>query len=201
MAAIASTVYAYLNRSTNTELLRAMPSGWRNSFYTHQKDTYIINEITVVVEYRNLYDHLELLVNGDSFKVVPISSSQNELKMEMDGRLLTYFVSQKVNKYFVHNATVGNIVLLKKDRLPIKEKEKVVGGYESPMPCSIVKVNVKVGDNTKKGQALLVLSSMKMESVIEASEDGVVKEVYVTEGQNIEAGYLMLKMKENQKES
>jgi biotin carboxyl carrier protein len=69
------------------------------------------------------------------------------------------------------------------------------------MPCSIVKVNVKVGDDTKKGQALLVLSSMKMESVIEASEDGVVEEVYVTEGQNIEAGYLMLKMKENQKES
>ena len=35
---------------------------------------------------------------------------------------------------------------------------------------------------------------MKMENTIEAVEDGVVEEIYATEGGNVEAGFLLLKL-------
>jgi biotin carboxyl carrier protein len=39
-----------------------------------------------------------------------------------------------------------------------------------------------------------VISSMKMENTICAEEDGVVKEIYATEGSNVEAGFLLMKI-------
>jgi len=44
---------------------------------------------------------------------------------------------------------------------------------------------------------LVVLSSMKMENTIEANEDGTVEEVFVEAGANVEAGFLLLKMGDN----
>ena len=62
------------------------------------------------------------------------------------------------------------------------------------MPSSIIKVLVKEGQQISAGEGLVVLSSMKMESTICAEEDGMVEEVYVTEGVNVEAGFLLLKI-------
>lgn len=44
------------------------------------------------------------------------------------------------------------------------------------------------------GDGLMVISSMKMENTIEADQDGVVEEIYATAGQNVEAGFLLLKI-------
>lgn len=197
VAAIASTVYAYEKRKNESKLLGSLPSGWRNSFYANQRDSYKVNDTSIDVEYRHINESLQVFVGENVYEVITIDSTHNSLIIQVNGKRSKYFVSHIEDTYHVHNASIGNISLLKKERLPTKEKEKIEGGYDAPMPCSIIKVNVKVGSQVKKGEALLVLSSMKMESVIESSEDGVVEEVYVTEGQNIEAGYLMLKMKQN----
>ena len=63
------------------------------------------------------------------------------------------------------------------------------------MPSQIIKVLVEEGQDVKSGDGLVILSSMKMETTIEAAEDGVVEEVYAEEGGNVEAGYLLLKIK------
>jgi biotin carboxyl carrier protein len=81
-----------------------------------------------------------------------------------------------------------------KDRFPKKEKEKIKGGYECPMPSQIVKVLVEKGQLVNSGDALIILSSMKMENTIEAYEKGVVEQVLVNEGENVEAGFLLLKI-------
>lgn len=65
------------------------------------------------------------------------------------------------------------------------------------MPGEITKVLVQPGDKVKSGQPLLIIVSMKMENTIEAQEDGTVEEVYVQEKAFVEAGMLMLKMKES----
>ena len=46
----------------------------------------------------------------------------------------------------------------------------------------------KVGDTVKKGDALLVLEAMKMENVIKAAGDGVVKKINVSEKTAVEKG-------------
>ena len=58
----------------------------------------------------------------------------------------------------------------------------------SPMPGKVVKVLVRVGDQVKAGQGLIVVEAMKMENELRAPRDGRVKEVPVREGQAVEAG-------------
>jgi len=56
------------------------------------------------------------------------------------------------------------------------------GDVVTPMPCKISQIMVKAGDMVKKGQPLLVLEAMKMEHVMRAPVDGVVKKVLYKSG-------------------
>ena len=58
----------------------------------------------------------------------------------------------------------------------------------SPMPGTIVSVNVKAGDKVTKGQVLMILEAMKMENEIMAGADGTVTAVSVSAGQTVDAG-------------
>ncbi|MES2386919.1 MAG: biotin/lipoyl-containing protein [Bacteroidota bacterium] len=64
---------------------------------------------------------------------------------------------------------------------------------KAPMPGLILEIPVSVGTTVKKGDPLLVLEAMKMENVIKASGDGVVKEVKVKKGEKVEKGQIMLR--------
>lgn len=61
------------------------------------------------------------------------------------------------------------------------------GGFKvvSPLPGSVVKVAVEVGQEVKKGDLLLTLESMKMENSILAERDGKVTSVAVSAGQSV----------------
>ena len=67
-------------------------------------------------------------------------------------------------------------------------KVKKGAKVKSQMPGKILRVNIKAGDAVKKGQGLMVMEAMKMENEIKASQDGIVKEIKVTEGQAVETG-------------
>lgn len=56
---------------------------------------------------------------------------------------------------------------------------------KSPLPGSVVKVNVAAGQAVKKGDTLLILESMKMENPILAEQDGTVAQVAVAAGQTV----------------
>ena len=56
---------------------------------------------------------------------------------------------------------------------------------KSPLPGSVIKVLVAEGQAVKKGDTLLTLESMKMENAIMAEQDGTVKQIAVTPGQNV----------------
>ncbi len=61
----------------------------------------------------------------------------------------------------------------------------------SPMPGTILSVNVKAGDTVKKGQVLMILEAMKMENEIMAGSDGIVASVNVNQGASVESGTLL----------
>jgi biotin carboxyl carrier protein len=58
---------------------------------------------------------------------------------------------------------------------------------KAPMPGKVVKVLVKPGDAVEEGQGLVIVEAMKMENVLKSAIKGVVKEVFVNEGQAVEA--------------
>ena len=56
---------------------------------------------------------------------------------------------------------------------------------KSPLPGSVMKVLVTVGQSVKRGDVLLTMESMKMENNILAEKDGVIKALFVEPGKNV----------------
>lgn len=66
------------------------------------------------------------------------------------------------------------------------------GHVGSTMPGMVVLVAVQVGDSVKKGQKLLTLEAMKMETTVNAEADGKVTEVLVSPGTTVQTGDLLV---------
>ncbi|MGL6103408.1 MAG: biotin/lipoyl-containing protein, partial [Exiguobacterium acetylicum] len=60
------------------------------------------------------------------------------------------------------------------------------------MPGSVLKVLVETGTRVRKGEQLLVTEAMKMETTIQAPEDGEIKAVHVKEGEAIASQDLLI---------
>jgi acetyl/propionyl-CoA carboxylase alpha subunit len=58
----------------------------------------------------------------------------------------------------------------------------------APMPGKVVRVLVKAGDDVQPRQGLVVVEAMKMENELRAARAGRVRDVFVREGQSVEAG-------------
>lgn len=70
------------------------------------------------------------------------------------------------------------------------------GVISAPMPGKITRVNVAVGQNCQRGQALVVMEAMKMEYTLEADQDGRVHEVNVSVGQQVGLGDVLVRVGE-----
>ncbi|MBR1797706.1 MAG: biotin/lipoyl-binding protein [Clostridiales bacterium] len=62
------------------------------------------------------------------------------------------------------------------------------GSVISPMPGTILKVNVTEGASVKTGDSVVVLEAMKMENDITAPKDGRIKSLFVAQGQAVAKG-------------
>ncbi len=62
-------------------------------------------------------------------------------------------------------------------------------GLSSPIQGTIVSIDVSPGDAVRTGQQVAVVEAMKMEHVIAAQHDGVVREVTMAQGDVVREGY------------
>ena len=61
----------------------------------------------------------------------------------------------------------------------------------SPMPGTILSINVAAVDTVKRGQVLMVLEAMKMENEIMCPCDGKIASVNTSKGASVESGTLL----------
>ena len=69
-------------------------------------------------------------------------------------------------------------------------------GLTSQMQATVVKIAVQEGDSVTKGQQLLVLEAMKMESPQNAVKDAVIKKIHVAVGATVPAGTMLIEFEE-----
>ena len=62
---------------------------------------------------------------------------------------------------------------------------------KSPMPGTILSVNVQNGASVKKGDVLMILEAMKMENEIMSPCDGTIASVNVQNGASVETGTVL----------
>lgn len=69
-----------------------------------------------------------------------------------------------------------------------------INEVKAPMPGLVLQIEVNPGDEIKIGDPLLVLEAMKMENVIKAQGEGIVKAIHVEKGSAVEKGALLIEM-------
>ena len=62
----------------------------------------------------------------------------------------------------------------------------------APMPGTIIEILVKVGDEVKENDEVIILEAMKMENPIFAPSDGTVKEIKVKEKDSVETEQILM---------
>ncbi|KXJ93728.1 methylcrotonoyl-CoA carboxylase alpha chain mitochondrial precursor [Microdochium bolleyi] len=70
--------------------------------------------------------------------------------------------------------------------------KELAASVVAPMPCKILKTEVKEGDKVAKGAPLVVIESMKMETVIRSPQNGVIKRLAHKEGDKCKAGTVLV---------
>lgn len=73
-----------------------------------------------------------------------------------------------------------------------KVDEKNTGHIGAPLPGKLASIIVKEGDKVKKNQSLFVVEAMKMENVVVASKEGVVKSILLQEGEMVKQDDLVI---------
>ncbi|MEI6900018.1 MAG: acetyl-CoA carboxylase biotin carboxyl carrier protein subunit [Bacteroidota bacterium] len=63
------------------------------------------------------------------------------------------------------------------------------------IPGTIIKVHIKEKDKVKKGEPLLILHAMKMNNIILAPFNGVIKKIYVKNGDMVSKDHLLIELK------
>ncbi|KAM7289458.1 pyruvate carboxylase, mitochondrial isoform X1 [Ixodes scapularis] len=122
--------------------------------------------------------HIKTLAVADD--VTP--EGEREVFFELNGQLRSVFVKDL-------NMSEDIVVQPKAD----KNNRGSVG---APMPGTVIDVKVKEGQEVKKGDALVVLSAMKMEMVVQAPVAGVVKKIIVTKDMKLQGDDLLLEIEE-----
>ncbi len=64
----------------------------------------------------------------------------------------------------------------------------------SPLPGTILKIIVKEGDKVVKGDKLLIMEAMKMENDIQSEKDGIIRNIWVTAGENVLQGAVLMEI-------
>lgn len=195
-SAIAALLYDWHQRRAQTSYARSL-TGWRNISY--QPQSYLLEysgePLTVAYEYAG-ENRFEVYINDAVLDIVLTEVSGHRLTCVIDGYRLSYYIARGGAEIFVQSAAHGTFRFREVPRFPEPGAALTAGGYAAPMPGEVIKVLVQPGDKVKAGKGLLVMSSMKMETTIEAHSDGEVEEVFVTDKQFVEADTVLLKMKE-----
>lgn len=126
-------------------------------------------------------------------KISPDGSS----RLTIGERHVEIVIASRGDDVFVHLDGEAHAL---RYRHPLERLAEHAGGgandlIRAPMPGSIVSVDVKPGDAVAKGQTLLVMESMKMETSLLAPRDGAVATVHYEKGQTFERDALLLELK------
>jgi propionyl-CoA carboxylase alpha chain len=179
------------NRATAT-VLGSIPSGWRNLASGYQAKTYRDDaDLEHRVEYR--FSRTGLILAGDEPAGL-VSAAQDEVVLaDGDGVACSFAVARYGQDIYVDSAR-GPVHLVALPRFPEPGSAVEKGSLVAPMPGNVIRLGAAVGDAVTAGQPLISLEAMKMEHTITAPTDGVLAELNVNTGQQVEVGAVLARV-------
>jgi propionyl-CoA carboxylase alpha chain len=86
----------------------------------------------------------------------------------------------------------GSSMFEEAERFPLPGASLSAGSLVAPLPGTVVRVTVGVGDTVGTGDVLVAIEAMKMEHEVRAQGAGTVTEVHVAAGDQVDAGRLLV---------
>ena len=117
----------------------------------------------------------------------------------VDGRAFACTVQPAAEGYVIrHRAATRRILVLSPrsaqlhDMLPPKTAADTSKLVVSPMPGLVVSLDVEAGQTVRSGEQVAIIEAMKMQNIIRAERDGVVKAVLVASGASVAADEVLI---------
>ncbi|OZC80913.1 acetyl/propionyl-CoA carboxylase subunit alpha [Rhodococcus sp. 06-418-1B] len=182
LSALAAALADAAHNRASARVNKGLPSGWRNLPSQPQRRQYGDE----IVEYTLGRYGLKTDLDG----VALIENTPNRVVLDDNKLRRTFHVARYGPDVFI-DSSLGPVRLAKAPRFVDPTEEVAAGSLLAPMPGSVVRVAAAQGDTVTAGQPILWLEAMKMEHTVTAPADGVLTELNVSEGQQVEVGAVL----------
>jgi propionyl-CoA carboxylase alpha chain len=189
VAALAAALAAAAQRRATATVLAGLPSGWRNVPSSPQVTRYAGPDGEVEVRYR--LDRSGALAECSvPPSVALVAATADRVTLDVAGVRRAYRVHRVGSEVFVDGPD-GAATLTELPRFPLPGAERAAGSLLAPLPGTVTRVHVEVGQRVAAGDPLLTLEAMKLEHPVLAPADGVVAELPVPAGGQVETGAVL----------
>ncbi|MFJ8690645.1 ATP-binding protein [Micromonospora wenchangensis] len=205
LAALAAALAGAAARRAAAPVLGGLPSGWRNVPALPQVVRYATppgDEIEV--RYRldrrgGLADwSTDPTVAGPATADAPdtppvvelVSAAPDRVLLDVAGVRRVFRVHRAGSAVFVDGPD-GAAELTELPRFPLPRAALAVGSLLAPLPGTVTRVHVEAGQRVVVGDLLLTLEAMKLEHPVLAPTDGVVADLPVPAGGQVETGAVL----------
>lgn len=196
VVAVAAALASAADRRAAAPVLAGLPSGWRNVPAFAQVTRYAGadgDEIEVRYRLDRRGALVEWTVEGgaDAAPALTLVEAQpDRVVLEVAGVRRTYRVHRVGAEVFVDGPD-GAVRLTELPRFPLPGAELAAGSLLAPLPGTVTRVQVELGQRVAAGDLLLTLEAMKLEHPVLAPTDGVVAELPVSTGGQVETGAVL----------
>ncbi|WP_010591985.1 biotin/lipoyl-containing protein, partial [Rhodococcus sp. P14] len=166
---------------------RGLPSGWRNLPSQPQVKRYDGDHGEHEVRYR-LTRH-GLVADGHP-GIVLVAHTERRVVLAIDGAQRQFHVARYGDTVHV-DSSLGPVRLRAIPRFVEPSAHVAAGSLLAPMPGSVIRIGATVGDAVDAGQPVLWLEAMKMEHIVKAPAAGVLTELPVAVGTQVELGAVL----------
>ena len=173
----------------SANILKEIPTGWRNSRLPRQKINFRYLEKDLEVTYKANRDGSFDVNDGTVARVVKWTSYG--IDIEVNNSRFFSKVTRDNDNIVVHGPW-GDALFTILPRFTLPGSEAQAGGLIAPMPGKVVDLKVKTGSKVKKGDTLVILEAMKMEHQVKAPEDGKITKVLIKKDDQLENGALLM---------
>jgi acetyl/propionyl-CoA carboxylase alpha subunit len=199
LSAIAAALADAAHNRATAEVFASIPGGWRNLASGFQAKSYrddADNELRV--EYR--FTRSGLVLAGDEPGRL-VSATQDEVVLSDGAGVACSFAVARYGQDIYIDSARGPVHLVALPRFPEPGSAVEQGSLVAPMPGNVIRLGAAVGDTVTAGQPLIWLEAMKMEHTITAPTDGVLTQLDVTTGQQVEVGAVLARVEAPESQS
>ncbi|MEO3937047.1 biotin carboxylase N-terminal domain-containing protein [Dermatophilaceae bacterium Soc4.6] len=183
LSALAAALAIDAEERSAASVLAGLPSGWRNVVSAPQVVVFDGHE----VRYRLSRDGLRA---EGLHMVALVAHSADRVVLDVAGVRRTFAVAVADDVVHVDSA-LGSVRLVRVPRFVDPASQVTPGSLVAAMPGSVVRLAVAQGDTVGAGDPILWLEAMKMQHRIDAPVDGIVVELAVVLGQQVDVGAVL----------